>query len=54
MGVSVRVIGIWLGLQISKSDDNRVNANWEIFQCFMKRLVFLCVRFVLFDLPLFF
>jgi hypothetical protein len=26
-GVSVRVIGVWLGLQISKPDDKHVNAN---------------------------
>ena len=26
-GVSVRVIGIWLGLQFSKTDDKCVNAN---------------------------
>jgi hypothetical protein len=31
-GVSVRVIGIWLGLQISKPDDKRVNANWGFFK----------------------
>jgi hypothetical protein len=29
LGVSVLVIGNWLGLQISKSDDNHVNANRE-------------------------
>jgi len=28
-GVSVRVIGNWLGPQISKPDDKRVNANRE-------------------------
>jgi len=28
-GVSVRVIGNWLGLQFSKPDDNYVNANGE-------------------------
>lgn len=28
-GVSVRVIGNWLGLQISKPDDKQVNANGE-------------------------
>jgi hypothetical protein len=28
-GVSVRVIGNWLGLQISKPDDKHVNANGE-------------------------
>ena len=28
-GVSVRVIGIWLGLQSSKADDRHGNANGE-------------------------
>jgi hypothetical protein len=28
-GVSVRVVGIRLGLQFSKTDDNHVNANGE-------------------------
>ena len=28
-GVSVRVVGIWLGLQISKLDDKHVNASVE-------------------------
>ena len=30
-GVSVRLIGNWLGLQISKSDDKQVNANGEYY-----------------------
>jgi hypothetical protein len=30
MGVSVLVLGIWLGLQISKPDDKQVNANGGI------------------------
>jgi hypothetical protein len=34
MGVSVRLIGNWLGLQISKPDDNQVNANGEFFLTF--------------------
>ena len=28
-GVSVRVVGTWLGLQISKPDDEHVNTNGE-------------------------
>ena len=28
-GVSVRVVGTWLGLQFSKPDDNHGNANGE-------------------------
>jgi hypothetical protein len=31
-GVSVLLIGNWLGLQISKPDDNQVNANGEFFR----------------------
>jgi hypothetical protein len=30
-GVSVLLIGNWLGLQISKPDDNQVNGNGEIW-----------------------
>jgi hypothetical protein len=31
LGVSVRVIGNWLGLQFSKPDDKHGNANGEFF-----------------------
>jgi hypothetical protein len=31
--VSVRVVGNWLGLQISKPDDKHVNANGEFIKC---------------------
>jgi hypothetical protein len=31
-GVRVRVVGNWLGPQISKADDKYVNANWEFFR----------------------
>ena len=33
-GVSVRGIGIWLGLQICKPDDKHVNANGGLFFAF--------------------
>ena len=50
-GVSVRMIGIRLGLQISKPDDKHVNANGGVFKNhfrFVNSLIVLYVCFVLF------
>ena len=38
-GVSVRLFGNWLGLQIRKLDDKQVNANGEIHPLFAKRFI---------------